>query len=228
MEGFKPFKKVQCFKEGGSVQKEVNFTKRDRKNVEPDDLAQDKKLIKKAFKQHDEAEHDKEPTEIKLKKGGRAKKECGTVKKYKTGGVVENAYGAKKTDKDIKDIANSKRQKPALLCGGKSVRKMADGGDVDPYDIGGGALQAIGKVPLVGGALQGQATDLRNKVLGTPQQNRIAQAQMDKVKARKAAEAAAMAGNLGGANALQQGALAGGLAGGLAPAGQKRGGKVKK
>lgn len=129
MEGFKPFKKVQCFKEGGSVQKEVNFKKRDRKNVEPSDLAQDKAIIKKAFAQHDKAKHSgSEPTEIKLKKGGRAKKDCGTVRKYKTGGTVENAYGAKKTDKDIKDIANSKRQKPAMLCGGKSVKKMANGG----------------------------------------------------------------------------------------------------
>lgn len=129
MEGFKPFKKVQCFKEGGSVQKEVNFTKRGRKNVEPGDLKQDKAIVKKAFAQHDKAKHGgSEPTEIKLKKGGRAKKECGTVKKYKAGGAVENAYGAKKTDKDIKDIANSKRQKPAMLCGGKSVRKMAAGG----------------------------------------------------------------------------------------------------
>jgi hypothetical protein len=129
MEDFKPFKKVQCFKEGGSVQKEVNFKKRDRKNVEPSDSSQDKKLVKKAFAQHDKAKHGgSEPTEIKLKKGGRAKKECGTVRKYNTGGKVENAYGTKKTDKDIKDIANTKRQKPALLCGGKSVKKMANGG----------------------------------------------------------------------------------------------------
>lgn len=221
MEGFKPFKKVQCFKEGGSVQKEVNFTKRDRKNVEPSDLAQDKAIVKKAFGQHDKAKHGgSEPTEIKLKKGGRAKKDCGTVKKYKTGGVVENAYGAKKTDKDIKDIANSKRQKPALLCGGKSVRKMADGGIMD--------------------ALSSAGTTLKNNVMGTPEQNRIAQAQMDKVKARKAAQAAAMAGGLGGGQALQQGALAGGLAPAAAapqvnPMGDatgvppmKKGGKVKK
>jgi hypothetical protein len=113
MEGFKPFKKVQCFKEGGSVQKEVhNFTKRDRKNVEPGDLAQDKKLIKKAFKQHDAAEHDKEPTEIKLKKGGRAKKDCGTVRKYKTGGAVTNVYEAKKKSGDIDAIKAVKNIKP--------------------------------------------------------------------------------------------------------------------
>lgn len=129
MEGFKPFKKVQCFKEGGSVQKEVNFAKRDRKSVEPDDMSQDKKLVKKAFAQHDKAKHGgSEPTEIKLKKGGRAKKECGTVRKYNTGGKVENTYGTPMTKKDIKNVDKAKMQKPAMLCGGKSVKKMADGG----------------------------------------------------------------------------------------------------
>ena len=135
MDDFKKLNKMQCFKEGGSVQREVNFTKRDRKNVEPSDASQDKKLVKKAFAQHDKAKHGgSEPTEIKLKKGGRAKKDCGTVKKYKTGGAVENAYAAKKTGKDIKDIANTKSQKPALLCGGKSVKKMAGGRSTGPLE----------------------------------------------------------------------------------------------
>jgi len=161
MEGFKPFKKVQCFKEGGSVQKEVNFKKRDRKNVEPSDLAQDKAIVKKAFGQHDKAKHGgSEPTEIKLKKGGRAKKECGTVKKYKTGGTVENAYGAKKTDKDIKDIANSKRQKPALLCGGKSVKKMAAGQLTAPLS---GTQQAAMQGALPGGQGMGSANDMERR-----------------------------------------------------------------
>jgi hypothetical protein len=294
MEGFKKLpKQIACFREGGSVQKQVeNFTKRDRKNVEPDDLAQDKKLIKKAFKQHDKAEHDKEPTEIKLKKGGRAKKEKGTVKKfcgggnaYKEGGSVTNVYEAKKSSGDKDNIRKTKDIKPgkaaapskaavkpnffgsdvekekskpsghkdpyikskqsgkaavapsgakgpdAYKKGGK-VKKFADGGDVanDPNDIGGGMLRAIGKVPLVGGVMQDQATDIRNKVMGTPEQNRIAQAQMDKMKARKAAQAAAMAGGLGGAQALQQGALAGAQAAPApvtpAPAPMKKGGKA--
>ena len=86
MEDFKKLPKMQHFKEGGSIQKEVsNFTKRDRKSV---DIAQDKSMIKKAFKQHDKAEHDKEPTEIKLSKGGRAKKSSGSVRKFKIGGSV--------------------------------------------------------------------------------------------------------------------------------------------
>jgi hypothetical protein len=154
MEGFKKLpKQIACFKEGGSVQKEVhNFTKRDRKNVEPGDLAQDKKLIKKAFKQHDAAEHDKEPTEIKLKKGGRAKKEVGTVKKYKTGGAVTNVYEAKKKSGDleaikaVKDIKPGKaaapskavvvsKNTPVKFCGGKSVKKMAEGGSLSDKDM---------------------------------------------------------------------------------------------
>ena len=154
MEDFKKSSKMQCFREGGSVQKEVNFTKRDRKNVEPNDMSQDKKLVKKAFAQHDKAKHGgSEPTEIKLKKGGRAKKECGTVKKFKTGGKVENAYAAKKTDKDIKDIANTKRQKPAFLCGGKSVKKMQAGGMTAPL-VGQGAVSDAERAALQG-ALSG-------------------------------------------------------------------------
>jgi surface antigen len=142
MEGFKKLpKQIACFKEGGSVQKEVhNFTKRDRKNVEPGDLAQDKKLIKKAFKQHDRAEHDKEPTEIKLKKGGRAKKETGTVKKfcgggnaYKEGGSVTNVYEAKKKSGDISNIEKVKDIKPgkAAAPSKAAVKPNFFGSDVE-------------------------------------------------------------------------------------------------
>jgi hypothetical protein len=149
---------LPCYKEGGSV------AYKSRKSVEKMDSAdikQDKAIIKKAFKIHDEQEHSGEHTDLsKLRKGGRAKKSAGSVRKYEgggsvfggtdakvgkqlsdmskpsepfggtdakiskklaKGGCVENAYGAKKTDKDIKDIATTKRQKPAKLCmGGKS------------------------------------------------------------------------------------------------------------
>lgn len=137
MEGFKQFKKVQCFKEGGTVQRQIaNFEKRERKTEEKADAAQDKKIVKKAFSIHDTQQHE-EKTNLKgLKCGGRSKKAVGTVKKYKTGGTVENQYAAKKTDKDIKDIANAKRQKPKMLCGGKSVKKMAAGGMTMPAPAG--------------------------------------------------------------------------------------------
>ena len=132
MEGFKKQPKMQCFKEGGQVKYE---TRKEHKEEMSADLAQDKKIVKKAFKMHDEQEHKGEKTDLsKLRKGGRAKKAIGTVKKYKTGGTVENSYADKKSDKDIQDIANTKRQKPKLLCGGKSVKKMADGSLTAPMD----------------------------------------------------------------------------------------------
>jgi hypothetical protein len=90
------------FKKGGHVESEEMGK----------DLAQDKKLIKKAFKQHDKAEHNKAPTEIKLRKGGRAEKDCGTIRKYKCGGGV---YGAKKTEADIKNIDDAKDCTPKKL-----------------------------------------------------------------------------------------------------------------
>ena len=118
------------FKEGGHAKtKEMCGGGRSYKKggeVEcKDDIKEDKKMIKKAFKQHDEAEHDKDnASEIKLKKGGRAKKEVGTVKKYKCGGGV---YSAKKTDKDIKSIDEAKECEPKKLkTGGMTKSKESD------------------------------------------------------------------------------------------------------
>jgi hypothetical protein len=135
MDGFKSLPKMQHFKVGGSVKAEYcgggRMKKKAGGEVDHDDLAQDKKLIKKAFKQHDKAEHDKEPTEIKLKKGGRSKKEVGTVRKFKSGGEVTNVYEAKKSsgDKDnikkVKDIAPAKADAKSGAKGGPN--KYAEG-----------------------------------------------------------------------------------------------------
>ena len=103
---------MQCFKEGKQVKAMCgggSYKKGGK--AEKSDMEQDKKLIKKAFKQHDEAEHDKEPTEIKLKKGGRSKKDCGTVRKYKEGGAI-GVYGAKKKSGDLDSIEKAKDIKP--------------------------------------------------------------------------------------------------------------------
>ena len=109
---------IPCYKEGGSVYK----SRHSEKNEMKDDMAQDKKIVKKALAMHDKQEHPGEKTDLsKLKKGGRAKKCGGSVSRYKAGGSVENAYGAKKTDKDMKDIANTKRQKPTKLCMGGNI-----------------------------------------------------------------------------------------------------------
>jgi hypothetical protein len=311
MEGFTKLPKMQHFKEGGSVQREVkNFTKRDRKTVEEADTAQDKAIVKKAIGMHDKQEHPGEKTDLsKLRKGGRAKKDCGTVKKYKAGGNVTNVYEAKKKsgdldnikkvkqitptkaaaksapvgkpantaakykaggniaelgkkagDKDatvrVKATGNKKADAEMFACGGRAtapsapvnqsmgtfnkkhggkIKKMADGGMTNPMTDASALLNPI----------RSAGTALRNNVMGTPEQNRIAQARMDMIAAKKkAAEQAALLGGLGGGAALQQGAMAGQTPMPTpmptpmattpavpAPAGvpmQKRGGKVKK
>ena len=91
MEGFKSNQKMKsdlpCFKEGGFVKRDK--AKHSESKEMERDIAQDKKVVKKAFKIHDEQSHDEKTDLSKLKKGGRAKKEVGTVKKYKTGGCVK-------------------------------------------------------------------------------------------------------------------------------------------
>lgn len=111
------FKRIVKMKTGGSVSKAIAaYEKRERKTEESADIAQDKSLVKKGVRQHEAALHKGEPkTELTFKKGGRAKKEVGTVKKYKCGGGV---YGAKKTKEDIKSIAAAKRCKPSMAEGG--------------------------------------------------------------------------------------------------------------
>jgi hypothetical protein len=122
MDGFKSIPKMQCFKEGGAVYKS-------RKSADSADIAQDKAIVKKAIKIHDAQEHKGEHTDLsKLRNGGRAKKSMGTVKKYKTGGSVDNMYGAKKKTGDLDRIEKTKDIKPVKLCGGKSVKKMNTGG----------------------------------------------------------------------------------------------------
>ena len=146
MDGFKSLPKMQCFKEGKQVKAMCgggSYKKGGK--AEKSDMEQDKKLIKKAFKQHDEAEHDKEPTEIKLKKGGRAKKEMGTVRKYKDGGAV-GVYGAKKKSGDLDSIEKAKdikpakaaapsraSEKPAFKGSDVSTEKSKPAGHKDPY-----------------------------------------------------------------------------------------------
>jgi hypothetical protein len=124
MEGFKKLPKgVACFKEGGSVYK----SRHSEKSEVSQDIAKDKQIVKKAVSIHDKQQHGGEKTNLStLKKGGRAKKEGGCVGRYKSGGKVENAYGTPKTDKDIKDIANTKSQKPKKMqMGGMSGPAMA-------------------------------------------------------------------------------------------------------
>lgn len=118
MDGFKSNPKMKsdiaCYKEGGSVYSSRSKEKKEEKK----DIAKDKGMIKKAVGQHESAKHKgEEKTEIKLKNGGRAKKECGTARKYKAGGGVCNpmkdggAIDMKKGKDDKKAIAQTKKTK---------------------------------------------------------------------------------------------------------------------
>lgn len=149
MDDFKQSAKMQCFREGGSVKYKSRHSE---KSEMSEDVSKDKKIVKKAFAMHDKQEHPGEKTDLsKLRKGGRAKKECGTVKKYKAGGNVENAYGTPKTKKDIKDIANTKNQKP---------KKMQFGGLSGMPGMGAVSDMERAAMPPMG---QGQMTNLEKR-----------------------------------------------------------------
>jgi hypothetical protein len=139
MEGFKSNQKMKselaCFREGGSVGVNNAFCgggKAYRKGGEVHDkadMAEDKKLVKKAFKMHDEQSHDEKTDLSKLRKGGRAKT-AGTVRKYKTGGGVENIIAMDKSagDKDkikkVKQTTPAKAEAPSKA----SVKPVVEGG----------------------------------------------------------------------------------------------------
>jgi hypothetical protein len=97
MEGFKKTPKIACFKEGG----QVGYNTRNAAACDAKDMKQDKKIVKKAVGQHESAKHKGEgKTELKLKNGGRCKKEKGTVKKYQKGGEVGLKGNQDKIDKN--------------------------------------------------------------------------------------------------------------------------------
>jgi hypothetical protein len=253
MEGFKSNPKMAqnlpCYKEGGAVYKS-------RKSVEKSesaDIAQDKKIIKKAFSMHDAQEHKGEKTDLsKLRKGGRAKKDCGSVKKYKTGGEVTNVYEAKKTSGDLDNIQKTKDIKPAKAAApSKAAVKSKDfgaktvgaSGHKDPYikskentkkaaassgAAGPDAFKKGGKVKKYSGedgsyvtkavdAVKSFGNDLKDKIIGTPEQNRIAQESMDK-QAREGSKLARFLGGKADAESAPVKKCGGGK--------MKRGGKV--
>jgi competence protein ComGC len=111
------FKKIVKMKTGGYVAKakEMCYGGKAMKkggSVPAEDVSQDKKMVKKAFRMHDDQQHEEKTDLSKLKKGGRAKKEAGTVRKYKSGGSVTNVYEAKKSSGDLDNIQKTKDIKP--------------------------------------------------------------------------------------------------------------------
>ena len=120
MEGFKKLPKMQSFKTGGKVsQKFVNAMEKEfpkGATVTPaQDEAEDKKMVKKAVGQHESKLHKGEPkTELKLKSGGRTKKETGTVKKYCGGKSVKKMNEGSLTEKVMGTPAQNEASKKTL------------------------------------------------------------------------------------------------------------------
>ena len=105
MDGFKSSQKMQCFKEGGAVKYKSRHSEKSEMSK---DIAQDKKVVKKAFAMHDKQSHEGEKTDLKkLNKGGRMKKDSGCVGRYQAGGSIK----MKKDAADIKDIQKIKLTK---------------------------------------------------------------------------------------------------------------------
>lgn len=107
--------------------------------VEAMDLAQDKKVVKKAIAMHDEQEHKGEKTDLtKLRKGGRAKKEKGTVRemcgggmaKYKEGGRIADLTKGKFEGKNKEDAI---KKTPNIS---KNISKYKEGGRVSDLTKG--------------------------------------------------------------------------------------------
>lgn len=124
-------------KEGGKIMatKEMHSEKSEMKQ----DIAQDKKLIKKAFGMHDKQEHKGSHTNLtKLKGGGMAKEtmgprtmakdvEAGSNKLTKFGQSAVQKRGMTK-GKNLGDTGPSEGIQAGGMCGGGKVKKMAKGG----------------------------------------------------------------------------------------------------
>jgi hypothetical protein len=122
MEGFKSLPKMQCFKEGGAVQAYKNGGHSESKEMEKD-IAQDKKVVKKAFAMHDKQSHEGEKTDLKkLNKGGRMKKEGGCVGRYQAGGSIK----MKKDSGDKDDIKKIKLAKPKKAKAPSAATKVKE------------------------------------------------------------------------------------------------------
>ena len=225
MDGFKTTPKMQHFKEGGSVERATNFTKRDRKNVPEAGMEPAKKVVKKAFGMHDGQMHEGEKTDLSaLKKGGRAKKEAGSVRKYKTGGSVENVYGAKKKAGDLDRIEKAKDIKPAKADAASGAKggpnKYKTGGGVKKMAVGGSALNDLMQAKELARLANAR------KYLNKDQQGQFAAGEMQQTPAMTGLGAQATAPETAAMQPQVQ------APGGVSPAGaipmQKRGGKVKK
>ena len=141
MEGFKSLPKMQCFKDGGAVKSAYSNGGKAYKNgghseskEMKKDIAQDKKIVKKALAMHDKQSHEGEKTDLKkLNKGGRMKKEGGCVGRYKAGGAIE----MKKDSGDKDDIKKIKLAKPKKAKAPSAAMKVKESNIKESMPSGG-------------------------------------------------------------------------------------------
>ena len=157
MEGFKSLPKMQCFKEGGAVQAYKNGGHAESKEMKKD-IAQDKKVVKKAFAMHDKQSHEGEKTDLKkLNKGGRMKKEGGCVARYQAGGSIK----MKKDSGDKDDIKKIKLTKPKKA---KTPSAATKAPMPNVKDMGAsGALDSILPPPSAGGMASAPSAPMMRK-----------------------------------------------------------------
>jgi|694.fasta_scaffold147667_5 hypothetical protein len=192
MDGFKTSPKMQCFKEGGAVKYKSRHSE---KSEMSEDIAQDKKVVKKAFAMHDKQSHEGEKTNLsKLKKGGRMKKEGGCVGRYKEGGSIK----MKKDAADIKDIQKIKLTKtkkaaaPSKAAIKPAMSNIAEPAPAMSPDMGmtpppmmkkGGKTKKYADGGIVDN-IKSVGKKLYENVMGTPEQNKAA-AEQEKAIAEK-------------------------------------------
>lgn len=169
MDGFKKAPKIACYKEGG----QVGYKSRKTAECDKADVKQDKAIVKKAVGQHEAVKHKGEgKTELKLKSGGRCKKEGGNVRKYKKGGEV---IGMKKTADDKKDIAGIKKKGSAP----KKIAPKTKQAPAKPMTMAEPEMPMEGELPMfqMGGNVpvgQGAASDIDRKMMESERQRRLA------------------------------------------------------
>jgi hypothetical protein len=94
----------------------IDHSKKDYES-EAADMAQDKKVVKKAFKMHDDQKHEAPMTDLtKLKKGGRAKSKKPSVREYKAGGLMKAKEITKKPKAGIPTMAGPDKFKSGGMC----------------------------------------------------------------------------------------------------------------
>jgi len=124
MEGFTKLPKMQCFKEGGYVTSKPKSVVEKTTKVAP---TGDKKANAKSAAVAPKEKEEKVDITT-MKKGGRAKKATGTVKKF-IKQESKKPSGDKDAIKKVKPTGNKKANAPSKAAvKGKEIKKFADGG----------------------------------------------------------------------------------------------------